>query len=412
VNRPGTDRKERLQHQLKLQSIQIERVLQRHDVSAQVAGGSVQPRAIIFDLQSQLSLGLERLRGLQQDLMLALGVANVNLQQENGRFHIQVARPEDPPVALLDLLEAVPELESVTAVLGLAEDGRPVLLDFVAGQLPHMLLVGEPNAGKTALLRTIAASLALTSRQSQLQLAIIDPQASVTVPLDPLLAPLDYLPHMLAPIAADLAETADLLNFLVAEMSYRRRQHTGQPVIVVLIDRADWLLEMGGESVSEAIIQLAQRGETAGIHLVLSVQTAANPLLTELLKANLPLRLVGQVADTAAARTATGLAHSQAEQLLGEGDFLVAAAGSLTHFQAAYLDDYDLHLVLDRLYQQQPPPLLALPFSARPALPAQTTDQPHAFARQETEVTLAEDDEQPDEPTDDEDDEPLAFTAW
>jgi DNA segregation ATPase FtsK/SpoIIIE, S-DNA-T family len=269
MNKPGTDRKVRLQHQLKLQSIQIERVLSQHDVSAQVAGGSVEPRAIIFDLHSQLALGLDRLRGLKQDLMLALGVANVDLRQENGRFHIQVARPEDPPVALLDLLEALTELEPATAVLGLAEDGRPVLLDFTGEQLPHILMVGETGAGKTALLRTLAASLALTSRQSQIQLVVIDPQTDDTTPPDPLLAPLDYLPHMLAPIPLDLAETAELLDFLVAEMAYRQQQQIRWPAIAVLIDRADWLLDMSGEAIREAILQLAQRGEAAGIYLVI-----------------------------------------------------------------------------------------------------------------------------------------------
>jgi DNA segregation ATPase FtsK/SpoIIIE, S-DNA-T family len=365
VIQPGTDRKVRLQHQLKLQSMQIERVLDRHNVSAQVAGGSVEPRSIIFDLQTHLATGLDRLREVKQELMMALGVADVELRQDNDRFHIQVARPEDPPVALLDVLEAMPDIAPVTAVLGLAEDGRPVLLDFATEQLPHMLLVGEPGAGKTTLLRTLAVSLALTSRQSQLQLVIVDPCAGEQIRIDPLLEPLDYLPHMLAPLTVGLAETADLLNFLVAEMRYRIGQRIDLPAIAVLVDRADWLLDQGSTEVRDAIMQLAQRGETAGIHLVLSVQAADDPALSNMLKANLPVRLVGQVTDAHAARVATGLAYSQAELLLGEGDFLAVAKGNATHFQAAFLDDYELHLVLERLYTRQAR-LLAQPLAALP----------------------------------------------
>jgi DNA segregation ATPase FtsK/SpoIIIE, S-DNA-T family len=409
VNQPGTDRKVRLQHQLKLQSMQIERVLDRHNVSAQVAGGSVEPRSIIFDLQTHLATGLDRLREVKQELMMALGVADVELRQENGRFHIQVARHDDPPVALLDLIEAMPDLAPATAVLGLAADGRPLLLDFGAEQLPHMLLVGEPGAGKTALLRTLAVSLAHTSRQSQVQLVIIDPHASDQARIDPLLEPLDYLPHMLAPLMVGPTETAELLNFLVAEMNYRSQQQVNLPAIAVLIDRADWLLDQGGPAVRDAIIQVAQRGETAGIHLVLSVQSVDNPALSNILKANLPVRLVGQVADNNAARNATGVAYSQAEHLLGQGDFLAVADGNVTHFQAAFLDDYELHLLLEQLYARRPPPLLAQPAVA--ALPPQA-ETVHRFVRDEVTVTMAEESE-PDPADDEADDELfLAFDAW
>ncbi|MFO7538278.1 MAG: FtsK/SpoIIIE domain-containing protein [Chloroflexota bacterium] len=355
-------------------------------------------------VQTHLATGLDRLREVKQELMMALGVTDVELRQENGRFHIQVARHEDPPVALLDLLEAIPDFAPATAVLGLAEDGRPVLLDFAAEQLPHMLLIGESGAGKTALLRTLAVSLSLTSRQSQVQLVIVDPHASDQARIDPLLEPLDYLPHMLAPLTVGLAETANLLNFLVAEMGYRSRQQIRLPAIAVLVDQAGWLLDQGGPEVQDALMQLAQRGETAGIHLVLSVQDAEDPALSNVLKANLPVRLVGQVADANAARTATGMAYSQAEQLLGQGDFLAVAAGQATHFQAAFLDDYELHLVLERLYEQRPPPLLAQPVSA--VLPAEASQR---FVRDDLMRSPVEEAE----PAPDEDEEEfLAFDAW
>lgn len=385
VNQSRTDRKVRLEHQLKLQSIQIERVLDRHDVQAQVAGGSVEPRSIIFDLQAHLVTGIDRLREVKQELMMALGVANVELRQENGRFHIQVARPEDPPVALLDLLTVMPDFAPGTAVLGLAEDGRPVVLDFATQQLPHMLIVGEPEAGKTALLRTMAVSLAMTSRQSQVQLAVIDPHFDELARVDPLLSPLDYLPHMMAPLTVGLDETSQLLNFLVGEMKYRSGRQVVWPTIALFIDRADWLLREGGPAVRDAITQLAQRGEAAGIHLVLAVSAVDDPALTNMLKVNLPVRLVGQVADAAAARSATGLAYSQAEYLLGQGDFLAVAEGSVTHFQAAFLDDYELHLVLNQLYERQAPPLLAQPLTA--VLPP--PDSYH-FVREEADGVVVE----------------------
>ena len=43
----------RLQHQLEIQSMQIEHVFDRHQVPAQVDGGLVKPRSISFSLQTQ-----------------------------------------------------------------------------------------------------------------------------------------------------------------------------------------------------------------------------------------------------------------------------------------------------------------------------------------------------------------------
>jgi DNA segregation ATPase FtsK/SpoIIIE, S-DNA-T family len=282
----------------------------------------------------------------------------------------------------------MPDFAPGTAVLGLAEDGRPVVLDFATQQLPHMLIVGEPQTGKTALLRTMAVSLAMTSRQSQVQLAVIDPHFDELARVDPLLSPLDYLPHMMAPLTVGLDETSQLLNFLVGEMKYRSGRQVVWPTIALFIDRADWLLREGGPTVRDAITQLAQRGEAAGIHLVLAVSSVDDPALTNVLKVNLPVRLVGQVADAAAARSATGLAYSQAEYLLGQGDFLAVAEGSMTHFQAAFLDDYELHLVLNQLYERQAPPLLAQPLTA--VLPP--PDSYH-FVREEADVVEVEESE-------------------
>jgi hypothetical protein len=64
-----------------------------------------------------------------------------------------------------------------------------------------------------------------------------------------------------------------------------------------------------------------------------------------------PLRLVGCMPDTTSAAQATGRPYSQAEQLLGGGDFLAIAAGVFVHFQAASLDPYEWTFCLEQLGQ-------------------------------------------------------------
>ena len=93
-----------LRHQLGVQTRQIDRVLNHHRIPASVSGGEVRPKAVSFDLQTQIAHGLERIRGLKDDLMSALGVGEVAVAQDGGQWQLRVARPDDPPVPLLRLM--------------------------------------------------------------------------------------------------------------------------------------------------------------------------------------------------------------------------------------------------------------------------------------------------------------------
>jgi DNA segregation ATPase FtsK/SpoIIIE-like protein len=132
-----------------------------------------------------------------------------------------------------------------------------------------------------------------------------------------------------------------------------------------------------------------------GIHCVLSCTSPETAVLDNQIRANLPVRLVGQVVDEGAAQAATGLSDTQAEYLLGQGDFLAVVGGEANHFQAAFIGDYDLHMCLDNLHRQQPLPLLARPAHLRPMLTQEigSQDEPQSFQFDGWEITLAEPDD-------------------
>ncbi|MCP5094308.1 MAG: AAA family ATPase [Chloroflexi bacterium] len=376
-------KEERLPHQLRVQSRQIDQVLMQSETPGQVAGGVVTNRHIQFNLQSHLETGLERLRGLKQDFLTALGVEDVQFIRENGQFRLKVQRPETPPVALLEILSLLPELTPVTATLGLAEDGRPVLLELSDADLSHVLLVGDSQAGKTALLRTIAVSLALSNKQSQMQLLIINAQSQIESEHKVNLDPLTYLPHLLEPVVADVSTGVDVLQFLAKEAKYRIEQNVKTPTIVVLIDHVVSLLEKGGQKITDALLTLTQKGAAAGIHLVLTTHRPDSEKLESLIKANLPVRIVGRTDSEVTGVAATGKPDTHSDYLYGEGDFLAVTGDVVTHFQAAYIGDYDLHLTLDRLHRNRPKSLLAQPFDDRAVFEHDTqsdsSDEPDSF---------------------------------
>jgi DNA segregation ATPase FtsK/SpoIIIE, S-DNA-T family len=376
---------QRLKHRLEIQSRQIEKVLDRHDMPAQVSGGYVAPRSISYDLQSHLATGWERLRDLTSELKVALGVPDVMVSREGGRLRLEVGRTDEPPVSLLDLLAMNPDVPPLTATLGLSENGRPVLLRFDAQNAPHVLLSGAAGAGKTVLLRTMILSLALTNRRSRAQLLVIDPQVDDRQPDVQALEPLNFLPHMLTDVVYEMETAVEALNFLVGEVAYRADKEVLSPAMIVLIDRAAALLETGGAPVMDAITHLAQRGHRAGVHLILSTQRPGAAVFDAVLRGSLPVRVVGKVNDAATARAAAGLPDTEAENFLGKGDFVLVTGQKQRYFQAALVGDYDLHMCLQQLRRPNTPALLAHPYLIRPHLVDEAVDKggqkrPFAFS--------------------------------
>jgi S-DNA-T family DNA segregation ATPase FtsK/SpoIIIE len=358
----------RLRHQLDVQTRQINRVMSHHDVPAVVSGGDVQPRVVNFDLQTQIAAGLERIRGLKDDLVSALGVGDVALSRDGDRWRLRVARPDDPPVPLLALLDFIENLPARTAAIGLAEDGQPVLLSFSSSKTGHVLIAGETGAGKTTLLRTIAVSLALANRQSELQLQVLDPVWPLDEDSSPgvhPLMPLGYLPHMLSDPALGVEACAPIVHFLAEEMNYRRLEHVVSPRIVVLLDHALTFLEESEPGARDDLLRLLQYGARAGIHLVLATDRPESPLLDSTIRAAISTNIIGRLGDPATAKRLAGVRLDQAALLFGEGDFLCVTGGDVTYFQAAHIGDYDLHLKLGQLLDPDRPRLLAQPFNAR-----------------------------------------------
>lgn len=356
--------KQRLHHRLQLQSTQIEKVMDAHRLPAQVSGGRVTSQAVQFDLQTQVNSSWEKLRLLTLDLRHALGVPEISLTRENGRLQVAVTRPVEAPVRLLDVMAMGKEVKRETAVIGLSAEGKPVFMPLNKG---HVLISGVNGAGKTSILRTIAMSLALLNRPSRLQQVIIAPLFENNNAFAEL-EPLTVLPHLSANIDYQIEGSTRYLEWLVAEMENRLRHGEISPNIVVMIDQVVELMMAGGEPTVEAVTRLLQRGVRAGIHLILTTACPDSTFLDSHLKANLSLRIAGQAADGLQAAAATGTENSEAEYLLGKGDFLLVDEGRQQYFQAAFISDYDLHLSLKKVQQNLKVSLFAQPFHVRPAL--------------------------------------------
>ncbi|HUN24110.1 MAG TPA: DNA translocase FtsK [Anaerolineales bacterium] len=312
------------------QANQIDTVLAVHRVPARVQGGNVTPRWFRYHLNTSPGARVSVVRNLSEELALALGANQVRIARDGYNLTVEVPRSDSSAVYLLDLMEQFPMNETVAPCIGVGDDGRSLHMRLHSPDIAHALVAGTTGSGKTELMRTIVWSLASTNRCSQLQLVLIDPKCRG-------FGTFRTLPHLLAPVVTRPSAALRLLERLTEEMERRDRENIQKPHIVVVVDEVADLLNTAGKVLESYLIRLAQRGREAGIHLILGTQSPSSEVFSSLLKANFPLRLVGKVSSANDARVAAGIAGTNAEQLVGQGDFLAISSGRVTHFQAAYV---------------------------------------------------------------------------
>ena len=333
-----------MRHILEYQADQIEMVLYSHKVPGRVLGGVVTPRWIRFEVMPSLGARISSVVRLYEEIALRLGSGGVRVRRQGGSLQVEVPRQEGEVVRLLPLAARLGEIPRQAAVLGLDEEGVPLLLRLPSPEVGHVLVAGTTGSGKTALVRGMLLSLALHNRLGEVQVVVIDPKGRGY-------AALAGLPHLLMPVVREVSEAAYVLNELVRLMLARDREQVREPRVVVAIDELADLVLAGGRVVARSIMRLTQLGREAGIHVIACTQKPTVDAIGSLVKSNFPVRLVGSVASAEDAKVASGLPGTGAEKLLGRGDFLLVVKGEVVRFQAAYVSEGEIETVTGKLRQ-------------------------------------------------------------
>jgi S-DNA-T family DNA segregation ATPase FtsK/SpoIIIE len=253
--------------------------------------------------------------------------------------------------------------------LGRASDGRWLLLNLASEQTPHVLIAGTTGCGKSALARTMAASLAWSSTLEELSLALVDPTGCNYTELA-------ALPHVQI-AAQDAIEGVAVLRWGLEELQQRRARGIGRaPHLVVFVDElAD--LAMESREVIPILTRIIQLGRQFRVHLVACTQKPMADVIGPLVKANFPVRIVGSVTSPQDANVAAGLSGSLAERLTGRGDMVMVQGGRFRRLQAAWLSPARLaEIVQDIGGQRVDHRRLLEPYlPAQPTTPAAITDE-------------------------------------
>ncbi|GAA3076321.1 FtsK/SpoIIIE domain-containing protein [Streptosporangium carneum] len=240
-----------------------------------------------------------------------LGHALAPMRVLGGRWGAEAELPE--AVRLLDLagLGRDPAPETVagrwarnpggrgtTVPLGMGASG-PVTVDLRRDG-PHALVAGTSGAGKSELLQTLVAGLALENAPDALSMVLVDYKGGSAF------AECRELPHCvgmvtdldghlvsraLASLGAELRRREELLAEAGAKDIEDYWAVTGGrlPRLVIVVDEFASLVEEVPEFVT-GVVGIGMRGRSLGVHVVLATQRPAGVVSGEL-RANLNLRI-------------------------------------------------------------------------------------------------------------------------
>ncbi|MCB0168392.1 MAG: DNA translocase FtsK [Anaerolineae bacterium] len=341
-----------MEQYLESQANQIEWVLRSHRVPVRVLGGTVTPRWIHFQILPELTTKVSRITALSEEIALHLGAASVRIARQGARVEIEVPRLNPQKVNLMALLPKLGDMPRQSAVLGLDNGGRPLILRLASPEVAHVLIAGTTGSGKTALARSMALSLAMSNRLGEIQLLFIDPKRNGFEPFARTHQE-QWLPHLLRPVIDDVHQAIFTLGEMVSEMVRRDQQRITDPRLIIFIDEVADLMEQGGKAMDRLMTRLTQRGRSAGIHLIACTQKPLAATIGSLTRSNFPVRIIGSVTSPDDARIAAGIPSTGAEKLLGRGDFLLVVKSQVTRFQGAYVSEAEIRQVVERLQAKQ-----------------------------------------------------------
>lgn len=360
----------------------LEETLEEFQVDASVTGYTAGPTVTRFEVELGSGVKVNKVLSLSNEIKYALASGELRfLAPIPGRSAIGVEVPNRTRqlVTLGDVLrskEAKADAHKLSVPLGKDISGDTIMANIT--EMPHVLIAGATNSGKSSCLNSMITSILMRSRPDQVRMILIDPKRVE-------LNHFSGVPHLLTPVVTVPKKAASALNWVVREMEmrYELLAHSGMrnlefyneavsrgavvkrtddepdpyalPYILVVVDELSDLMMVAPRDVEAAICRIAQMARAVGIHLIVATQRPSVDVVTGVIKANIPSRMAFSVASQQDSRVI--LDQGGADKLIGHGDMLYLHANSSKprRIQGAWVTEKEIAAVVGHARRQSEP---------------------------------------------------------
>ena len=355
----------------------LEKKLSDFNVNGKITNIRPGPVITLYEFEPAAGVKVSQIVNLSDDLALAMKVPGVRIQPhlaEKSAVGIEVPNASRRIVYLKEVLQSKKFQESsslLTICLGVDTTGEPVVADLA--KMPHLLIGGSTNSGKSVTMNAIIMSLLLKATPDELKFILVDPKMLE-------FSPYNDIPHLLHEVITDPKKATYILRWATGEMDRRYRminaagarnisvynqmvrskKLTGEESqelakIVIIIDELSDLMFTAPKEVEEHIIRLSQKARAAGIHIIFATQRPSVDVITGTIKSNFSSRIALKVPQKTDSRII--LDQSGAEELLGAGDMLFIGPGESQPIRVhgAYVSDAEVMRVTDYLRKLRKP---------------------------------------------------------
>ena len=350
----------------------LETTLKNFDIHASVTGVAPGPVITRYEIKPDAGVKISSIVSISNDIALAMKARGIRVEAPiPGKDAIGFEIPNEKPimVTVREILQDASFINSkykTTVVLGRYADGAPAT--SVIEKMPHLLVAGATNSGKSICVHTMIASLLYRAKPDEIKLMLVDPKRVE-------LTFYEGIPHLYDPKVpcedADIIKDANgavkSLQALVKVMEKRMKifeiakvkniegynkwaaEHNEEKMffIVVIIDEMADLMLQTKAAIEDSVQRLTQMGRALGIHLILCTQRPSTNVITGVIKANLPSRIALQVASKIDSRVV--LDSNGADALLGKGDMLYLGISDPKpkRIQGSYISEEEISKLTD-----------------------------------------------------------------
>ena len=353
----------------------LENVLEQFNIPAKVIGVVVGPAVTRYELEMPPGITVKKVTAHADDIALALASkGGIRIEAPiPGKSAVGIEVPNEK-IATVGLKEVINSKEfysnknPLAFALGKDIAGNIRLCNLA--KMPHLLVAGATNSGKSVCLNGILISLIYKTSPEDLRFILIDPKRVE-------FSMYNGLPHLMLPNVITEADKAiNAFNWAINEMERRfglfqetRARNLEEynnlpevisgekkklPMIIIMVDELADLIMCNKKEIEEKIMRLAQKARAAGIHLILATQRPSVDVITGTIKANFPSRIAFSVTSFQDSRTI--LDQGGAENLLGRGDMLYAPvdAAEPSRIQGAYVSGEEVYKVVEFVKDNNP----------------------------------------------------------